>query len=311
MEFGLMSEPQLGMTYAELLDAARIAEDLGLAVFARSDHIAFQEIEGPHATEAFTTLAGLARDTAAIRLAVLVSPVTFRHPAMIAKNAATIDEMSGGRFALGVGTGWSEYEHEAFGLPFPEQAERFDRLEEALGYLRAAFGKSMPGFGGTHFSLGDAPVRPGPTGGLPIIVGGTGPTRTPRLAGTYADEYNVSFLPPNEVARRVAAARRAATAAGRDPDDLVISVLGPAITGTDEAAFRSNLAQIAAADPFGRDADAIAARFAERGLPWGPAGPAREQLAALEETGVSLFYLQHPGPFHRPLLEDTFAALRS
>ena len=311
MEFGLMSEPQLGMTYAELLDAARIAEDLGLVVFARSDHLAFEGIESPHATDAFATLAGLARDTAAIRLAVLVSPVTFRHPAMIAKNAATIDEMSGGRFALGVGTGWSEYEHRVFGLPFPDWPERFTRLEEALGYLRAAFGKATPGFGGTHFSLGDAPVRPGPTGALPIIVGGTGSARTPRLAGTYADEYNLPFLPPHEAAQRITTARAAAAAAGRDPDDLVVSVLGPAITGTDAAAFSRNLAQIAAADPFGREADVIAARFAERGLPCGPAEQAREQLAALEEVGASLFYLQHLGPFHRPLLENTFAALRS
>jgi alkanesulfonate monooxygenase SsuD/methylene tetrahydromethanopterin reductase-like flavin-dependent oxidoreductase (luciferase family) len=299
------------MTYADLLGAARIAEDLDLAVFARSDHIAFEGIPGPHATDAFASLAGLARDTARIGLAVLVSPITFRHPGLIAKNAATIDEMSGGRFALGVGTGWSEFEHAAFGLPFPDWPERFARLEEALGYLRAAFGKADAGYRGTHYSLSDDPVRPGATGPLPIIVGGTGPTRTPRLAGTYADEYNVSFLPPDQVAARVAVAREAAAAAGRNPDELLISVLAPAVTGSDDAAFRRNLAAIAAADPFGRDPDAIAARFAERGLPCGPAEEARSQLAALEEAGVGRFYLQHLGPFDRPLLEDLFGALRS
>ena len=311
MDFGLMSEPQLGMTYEELLAAARIAEDLDLAVFARSDHLAFEGITGPHATDALATLAGLARDTARIGLAVLVSPVTFRHPALIAKNAATIDEMSGGRFALGVGTGWSGFEHEAFGLPFPDWPERFSRLEETLGYLRAAFGKADPGYRGTHYSLSEDPVRPGPTGNLPLIVGGTGPTRTPRLAGAYADEYNVSFLPPDQVAARVETAREAAAEAGRDPADLLVSVLAPAVTGTDEAAYRSNLKEIAAADPFGRDAAAIAARFAERGLPCGPADQAREQLAALEAAGVTRFYLQHLGPFRRPLLDEAFAALRS
>ncbi len=126
MEYGLMTEPQLGMTYMELLDAAQFAERIGLTVFARSDHFDFPRLEGPHATDAFATLAGLARDTETIGLAVLVSPVTFRHPGVIAKTAATVDEMSGGRLILGLGTGWMEEEHELLGLDFPDQGERFD-----------------------------------------------------------------------------------------------------------------------------------------------------------------------------------------
>ena len=157
MELGLMTEPQLGMTYAELLGAARFAERAGLAVFARSDHFDFPRFDSPHATEAFTTLAGLAEATERIELCVLVSPITFRHPGIIAKMSATIDEMSGGRLALGVGTGWMPEEHELLGLDFPELGERFDRFEESLAYLTAAFSGEGRGFTGEHYTLAPRP----------------------------------------------------------------------------------------------------------------------------------------------------------
>jgi alkanesulfonate monooxygenase SsuD/methylene tetrahydromethanopterin reductase-like flavin-dependent oxidoreductase (luciferase family) len=310
MQFGLMTEPQLGMEYGELLEVARLAERLELAVFARSDHYAFPRREGPHATDAFATIAGLARETTDIRLCVLVSPVTFRHPAVIAKTAATIDEMSSGRLALGVGTGWMEEEHEQFGLPFPDLEERYARLEEALRYLRAAFGRDPGGFRGRHYSLADEAVRPAPGPGLRLIVGGTGPRRTPQLAGRFADEYNVIALPADDVASRVAVAREAAAAAGRAPDDLVVSVVGPVVTGTDEASYQRNLEAVAAADPWGRAPEAIADRYAQRGLPVGPGYRAREAVARLAEAGVGLFYVQHLGPFEEGLLTETFAALR-
>ncbi len=311
MELGLMTEPQMGMTYGELRQAARLAESLGLATFGRSDHLAFPRVAEPHATEAFATLAGLARETERIRLMVLVSPITFRHPALIAKAAATIDEMSGGRFVLGLGTGWMDEEHAAFGLPFPPWDERFARLEEALQYLRAAFGKLPGGFEGTHYRLGSQPVRPLPSGPLPIVVGGTGARRTPRLAGRYADEYNLTFLSAADLTPRIAAARQAAAEAGRRPEDLVISLMAPAVTGHNEAAFRRNLAAVAAADPFGRDPATIETRFRERGLPVGPAAEAGEVMARLAAMGISRFYLQHLGPFEPGLLEETFSALRT
>jgi len=310
MEFGIMTEPQTGLTYAALRDAALLAEDLGLDVFGRSDHLAFPRFEAPHATEAFATLAGLARETRRLRLMVLVSPLTFRHPAIVAKTAATIDEMSGGRFVLGVGTGWMEEEHAAFGLPFPPWPERFARLEEALQYLRAALGKAPGGFEGTYYRLGPRPVCPLPTGPLPLVVGGTGARRTPRLAGRYADEYNVTFLSAGDLPPRIAAARQAAAEAGRRPEDLVVSVMAPAVTGSDEAGYRRHLEAVAAADPFGRSPDAIASRLRERGLPVGPGPEARGALEALAAVGVSRFYLQHLGPFDRSLLTATFAALR-
>lgn len=309
MELGLMTEPQMGMTYEELLRVARVAESLGLAVFARSDHLAFPRLGEAHATEAFVTLAGLARDTERIRLLVLVSPITFRHPALIAKAAATIDEMSGGRFMLGLGTGWMEEEHALFGLPFPPWAERYARLEEALRYLRAAFGKDPGPTHGEHYRLAGDPVRPLPSGPLPIVVGGTGARRTPRLAGLYADEYNLTFLSAEDLSPRITVARQAAADAGRPAGDLVVSLMAPAAVGRNEASFRRNLAAMAAADPFGRDPATIEARYRERGLPVGPAAEAREAMAGLAAAGVSRFYLQHLGPFEPSLLEDVLEAL--
>ena len=310
MELGLMTEPQLGMTYGELLSAARIAEDLGLDAFARSDHYLFPRFEAAHATDAFATLAGLARETADIDLCVLVSPVTFRHPGVIAKTAATIDEMSGGRLRLGVGTGWMQEEHDAFGLAFYDQAERFSRLEETLGYLRAAFAVEKTGFDGSHYALEAIDALPGPTGPLPIIVGGGGRVRTPTLAGRFADEFNLAPMGHTKIVERIATARKAATDAGRDPAALKISMMSPAISGADEAGFRRNLAAIAAADPFDRSAQQIEARMREQGLPIGPPAEAGAVLNTLASAGVDRVYIQHFGPMEPELIGEIVAGLR-
>ena len=308
MELGLMTEPQLGMTYRELADAARFAERIGLAVFARSDHFDFPGFEAPHATEAFATLAGLAAETERIELCVLVSPITFRHPGLIAKTAATIDEMSGGRLLLGVGTGWMAEEHELLGLDFPELGERFDRFEEALGYLAAAFAPGGDGFRGEYYTLAERPVLPTPAG-IQIVVGGNGPKRTPRLAGTFADEFNVFAGPPEQMSERIERARAAAAAAGKDPAALRISMMGPAVVGTDEARFRDTLERVAAAHPFGRSADDLVGTLTDRGLPLGAGAAGVEALAAFAEVGVDRFYVQHLGPYDESLMEDLFAAL--
>lgn len=309
MQFVLMTEPQLGMTYETITGLAQWAESFGLAGFSRSDHYSFSGVDGPHATDAFATLAGLARDTNRIDLTVLVSPITFRHPAVIAKMATTIDEMSGGRLRLGVGTGWMEKEHTDYGLEFHDQAGRFERFEESLGYLRHAFGRADGPFHGTHYTLEETTVRPLPTGDLPIIVGGSGPKRTPRIAGTWADEYNLFIGDTDEMRMRIERARTAAKAAGRDPDGLVISVMTAAIAGGDRVGYQQNLARVAAADPFGRSAEQIAERMAERGAPLGTADEAKEAVARLEDIGVQRIYVQHFGPYEYDLLEDTFMAL--
>lgn len=309
MQFGLMTEPQLGMTYETITRLAQWAEARGLSAFSRSDHYAFGGVESPHATDAFATLGGLARDTQSIDLVVLVSPITFRHPAVIAKMGATIDEMSGGRLRLGVGTGWMEKEHADYGLEFHDQPGRFARLEEALQYLHHAFGRADGPFRGEHFTLEATDIRPLPTGELPLIVGGSGPKRTPRLAGTWADEYNFGIRTTDEMTLRIDRARAAAEQAGRDPAALRISVMTPAIVGADKGAYRECLSRIAAADPFGRDAKAIEQRYRDRGLPIGTADDAAELLSSLEGVGVSMLYVQHFGPYEEDLLAEIFEAL--
>lgn len=309
MQFGLMTEPQLGMTYDELLGAARFAEDSGLDSFARSDHYLFPGAEAPHATDALATLAGLARETSRIDLCVLVAPVTFRHPAVLAKMAATIDEMSGGRFVLGVGTGWMDEEHEAFGLDFPDLNERFERMEDALAYLWHAFGRKDGTFEGKHYSLANEDVRPRPTGRIPLIVGGSGEKRTPRLAGTYADEFNFGFRPLDGVKLRIDRAREAAEKAGRDPDDLRISIMTGVAAGMDQDGLKRVLARMAEADPRGRSAEDLEKAYRDRGAPIGTAEELRELFATYEEAGVDRIHVQHLGPFDRDVLEELFAAV--
>jgi len=310
MQFGLMTEPQLGMEYDTLLRLAQWSERSGLEALARSDHYSFMRIEAPHATDAFATLGGLARETDRIDLVVLVSPITFRHPGVVAKMAATIDEMSGGRLRLGVGTGWMEEEHTKLGLPFWDQKERFDRLEEALEYLHHALGRRPGPFEGTYYTLEDTDVRPKPTGTLPLIVGGQGPKRTPRLAGTFADEFNLFFKPLEDMKERIATARSAAEQAGRDPDELLISTMTTVVAGTDQSAYDENLRRIAAADPFGRSADDLAKGYRDRGILIGTTDEVQARLAEIEATGIERIYVQHFGPYETDLLDDVFAALR-
>lgn len=301
MEFSIMTEPQLGGTYQQQLVLARWGEANGLHSFARSDHYYSTRDPVPAATDAFATLAGLARDTEDIRLAVLVSPITFRHPAVIAKTAATIDEMSGGRLDLGVGTGWMAEEHEAFGLPFPEWDERFERFEEAIDYLAAAFAPGPASFSGTYFQL-DATVEPTPSD-LRLIIGGSGPNRTPRLAGAKADEYNCLIQPADDIAARVKVMRQAA---GDRP--VTATVMGPALVGRTESEFREHLE--AAANRRDTSAEALEERFTEAGIPIGPPGQARDSLAALEDAGVERYYVQWLEPGDPEGLARTVEALR-
>lgn len=288
MRFSLMTEPQIGGTYDDLLAAARWAEAEGMVSFARSDHYYSSREPRPHATDAFATLAGLARETSTIRLCVLVSPITFRHPAVIAKTAATIDQMAGGRLDLGVGTGWMELEHEAYGMDFPGQSERFERMEEAALYLRAAFSADDAVFSGRHYRL-DAQVLPRPVD-TRIVIGGSGKRRTPTLAGEAADEYNLFVSPPEQITPRVRVMREAAEQAGRDPQAVEVTVMGPTLTGRDEAEYRENL-EAAAARRDAEPAD-LERRWTEAGIPLGPPDRLAETLAALESAGVQRWYLQ-------------------
>lgn len=289
MEIGLMVEPQIGGTYARLLELARWAEAEGFDAFARSDHY-FSSGAPPHVTDALTSFGGLAAETSRIKLTVLVTPITFRHPAVIAKSAGTLYEMSNGRFELGVGTGWMELEHEAFGMALPPMGQRYSRFEEALRYLWAAFGRTDGGFDGDHFTLADIAVLPRVGDGAPIIIGGSGEKRTPTLAGRYADEYNVFTMAKRPLDARLAVLRDAARAAGRDPDAIKVSMAVNPIVATDEAEHRAILAERAAARDL--DVDQYVAILDERHIPHGTGDRVASQFAEIASWGVDRVYLQ-------------------
>ena len=287
MEFGLMVEPQIGGTYSELRDLARWAEDQGLDAFARSDHFLNQDASAP-STDALTTYGGLAEATNAIQLVVLVTPLTFRHPAVIAKTAATLDEMSGGRLALGVGTGWMQSEHDAFGLDLPPLAERFDRLGETLAYLHAAF-TSNEGFDGRDYHLDPIDVLPRPAS-VPIIVGGGGPKKTPTYAGQFADEYNLFVTDRATLDERIDVMRSAATAAGRSADAVRVSLAGPVVVAPDEASYRAMLERHGARR--GQTAVEYEAFLEDHNIPHGTPDEARASIEVLLSIGIGRYYVQ-------------------
>lgn len=248
MEYCLFTEPQQGFSYDDQLAFARSAETHGLDGFFRSDHY-LRMGEGdplPGPTDAWTTLAGLARETSRIRLGTLVSSVTYRVPGILAIQVAQVDAMSGGRVELGLGTGWFEREHAAYGIPFP--ARRFDLLEEQLAVVTGLW-STPPGdtftFAGTHYRLDAAPALPKPVQSpVPVIVGGGGPKRTPALAARFATEFNIGFVAEDVVAEKFAVVRAACEEAGRDPATLKMSVALPTILGADDRTVERRAAAI-------------------------------------------------------------------
>ncbi len=282
----VFTEPQQGARYADLLAVARRAEETGFDAFFRSDHyLTFSGSGAPGPTDAWTMLAGLARDTSRLRLGTLVSPATFRVPAVLALQVAQVDDMSGGRVELGLGAGWYEAEHDAFGLRFPEPAERFDRLEEQLEIVTSLW--EMPvgeryTFEGTYHRVVDNPGLPKPVQPrIPVVVGGGGRRRTPALAVEYAAEFNVGFCDLDEVRARVERVRAVCRRHGRDPATLAISFAGTTVVGRDDA-------EVA------RRAEAIRADVAElrrTGIAGTPAEVV-DRIGALAELGVERVYTQ-------------------
>ena len=289
MDLAVMTEPHLGGTYDEQLAVAQWAESAGLTAFARCDHFYSGREPRPDATDALTVLAGLARETSSIELTVLVAPITFRHPGIYAKAAATLDQMSNGRFRLGLGTGWMELEHEVLGLPFPPSAERWDRFEEALQYVRATIDGDHARFEGNHYRI-DAELKPRPTK-LPIVVGGGGAHRTPRLAGTYADEYNHFVTTIENLQPKVERVKAAAEAADRDPNAIRVPLMGPILGGADRAEYEEKLAERAAARD--RSPEEMTAVLTNAGVPHGTADEVKATFAELEAAGVDLYYVQY------------------
>lgn len=248
MEYCLFTEPQQGFSYDDQLAFAQSAERHGLDGFFRSDHY-LRMGEGdprPGPTDAWMTLAGLARETSRIRLGTLVSSVTYRVPSILAIQVAQVDAMSGGRAELGLGTGWFEREHEAYGIPFPPK--RFDLLEEQLQVVTGLWqtpDAETFSFDGEHYRLDRAPALPKPVQSrVPVIVGGGGPKRTPALAARYATEFNIGFVAEDVVAEKFRVVRQACESIGRDPETLQLSVALPTIVGVDDAEIERRVAAI-------------------------------------------------------------------
>ena len=248
MEYCLFTEPQQGATYDDQLAFAQTGEALGFDGYFRSDHyLRMGSGDGfPGPTDAWTTLAGLARETSRIRLGTLVSSVTYRLPGLLAIQVAQVDAMSGGRAELGLGTGWFEREHRAYGIPFP--AKRFDLLEEQLDVITGLW--STPrgetySFAGEHYQLTDAPALPKPVQSrVPVIVGGAGPKRTPELAARFATEFNIGFQPEPVIGDKFAGVRAACERVGRDPETLKLSVALPTLAGASESELDRRAANI-------------------------------------------------------------------
>jgi F420-dependent oxidoreductase-like protein len=268
---------------------AREAETLGFDAFFRSDHYLTMGggLGEPGPTDSWVTLGALARETSRIRLGTMVTAATFRHPGPLAIAVAQVDAMSGGRIELGLGTGWYEQEHTAYGIPFPSLGERFERLEEQLaivtGLWETPAGERFS-YAGRHYSLADSPALPKPVQAPrpPVIVGGWGKTRTPRLAARYADEFNVPFAPqPAAYTARVEAVRAACEAAGRDPGSLTWSAAVMVVCGEDEAAYADRAAAI------GRDPGELRTNAAA-----GTVSEVTDRLAGFVEAGAERLYLQ-------------------
>jgi F420-dependent oxidoreductase-like protein len=287
MDLRVFTEPQQGATYDDLLAVARHSEELGFDAFFRSDHYLGMGTEGlPGSTDAWVTLAGLARETSTIRLGTLVTSATFRLPGPLAISVAQVDQMSGGRVELGIGAGWYEDEHTAYGIPFPATSERFDRLEESLAIVTGLW--STPtgerfDFAGTHFRVADSPALPKPVQSPrpPVIVGGKGKRRTPALAARFADEFNVPFDSVETTGTQFGRVRDACADQGRDPDDLTYSSALVLCCGRDEAELARR------AQAIGRDV----ADLRENDLAGTPEEVV-DRLGAYAEVGASRVYLQ-------------------
>ncbi|ADT97216.1 MULTISPECIES: LLM class F420-dependent oxidoreductase [Mycolicibacterium] len=288
VDFRVFVEPQQGASYADQLAVARTAEQAGYSAFFRSDHYLAMAGDGlPGPTDSWVTLAGLARETSSIRLGTMVTSATFRHPGPLAISVAQVDEMSGGRVELGLGAGWFEAEHKAYAIPFPPLGERFDRLTEQLEILTGLWttptGETFD-YSGTHYSIADSPALPKPAQSPrpPIVIGGRGAKRTPALTARFADEFNIPFVPLDELTTQYARVAAAVEAAGRAKDSLTYSAAFVVCVGRDDAEIARRAAAI------GREVDEMRSNSPTVGTP----AEVVDKLGPFLEAGVERVYLQ-------------------
>jgi len=284
MDFRIFTEPQQGATYDDQLQLALASERLGFDAFFRSDHyVSMGDGDGlPGPTDAWTTLAGLARETSTIKLGTLVSSATFRHPGILSIQVAQVDQMSGGRVELGLGAGWFEAEHQAYGIPFPRR--RFDRLTEQLevisGLWATPAGQQF-NYDGEHYQLRNSPALPKPAHDIPMIIGGHGAKRTPALAARFASEFNIPFGAFDDVKPIFDRVRRACEDAERDPNELTYSAAFVVCVGETEEEF------VQRAKAIGRDPKELR----DVGIAGTPA-EAVDRLEQVRASGAERVYLQ-------------------
>ena len=288
MKLRIFVEPQQGASYSTLLNVAQAAESNGFDAFFRSDH--YQKMGShvsglPGPSDAWVTLAGLARDTSTIRLGTLVSSATFRHPGVLAISVANVDEMSGGRVELGLGAGWYGVEHTSHAIPFPALGDRFGMLEDQLAIITGMWATpegSTFTHVGSHHSVTDSPALPKPVQQkVPIVIGGGGPRRTPRLAATYGSEFNLPFQSKERFVEQCDRVRAACDAIGRDPGTMTWSCALVVCVGENEAEIARRAAAI------GRDPEELR----QNGVCGTPA-EAVERLREWSATGADRVYLQ-------------------
>lgn len=281
-------EPQQGASYADQLSVAQTAEQLGYAAFFRSDHYLAMAGDGlPGPTDSWVTLGAIARETSRIRLGTLVSSATFRYPGPLAITVAQVDAMSEGRVEFGLGSGWFEKEHEAYGIPFPPLRERFDRLTEQLAIITGLW-TTKPGetfdFSGEHYTVANSPALPKPVQSPhpPIVIGGSGAKRTPALAAEYAAEFNIPFAPLDTARSQFGRVAAAIDAAGRTADSIVYSAAFVICAGRDDAEVARRATAI------GREVDELRSNSPLVGTP----AEIVDKLGAWQDIGVRRAYAQ-------------------
>ena len=302
MRYALMTEPQQGLSYEEIRDAARAAEEAGIEAFFRSDHYAsFPGGSGKPTTDAWTTLAGLARETERIRLGTLVSPVTFRIPGSLAKVIQTVDEMSGGRVEAGFGAGWNDEEHAQLGIPFPPIGARYEMLTEELAVIHGLWTERDGwSFDGRHWQVRDATqhgeIARGGRRHPHIILGGRGKPRMAELIARYADEFNLSPAVVDEAADAYARVREACRAIGRDPETVVRSAMVGVLVAETEQELRDRVRQLL--ESFGESEESGEAWIRQRRSRWlmGTPDEALERARAFEQQGTQRIMLQDFAP---------------